>query len=361
MKILYISPENTVGLLPIWKKAHEERGNTCEIITLYQSKQFSDNGICLNLPMINTGLIYRTARHLYYKMFRNHQGDYRELSGFPPTWSPAGIIDRTYINIREKIWKKSIEQAIVKYNLMDYDIYHLEWGLEFYRNGSFIKQLKKHNKKIVCSYHGQDMRTRGVIEPIDKLSDLNITSEFDLLPKHPNIKHLPLPFNVDNVKKRENNSNQIVICHAPTNRYYKGSKKIISICQQIESENKNIKFILIENKSHNEVMKIKSQCDIHIDQIGDRGGWGFGMSSLEAMSMGLCCMTQMDKCAPYMKDHPFIDVNEKNIKAEIELTIQNPDLIQQKKGESLKWVKENHSYNKVIDRLYDLYQESGII
>ena len=39
MKILYISPENTVGLLPIWKKAHEEIGNTCEIITLYQSKQ----------------------------------------------------------------------------------------------------------------------------------------------------------------------------------------------------------------------------------------------------------------------------------------------------------------------------------
>ena len=54
-------------------------------------------------------------------------------------------------------------------------------------------------------------------------------------------------------------------------------------------------------------MKIKLQCDIHIDQIGDRGGWGFGMSSLEAMSMGLCCMTQIDKCAPYIKDHPFID------------------------------------------------------
>ena len=46
---------------------------------------------------------------------------------------------------------------------------------------------------------------------------------------------------------------------------------------------------------------------IHIDQIGDRGGWGFGMSSLEAMSMGLCCMTQIDKCAPYIKNHPFIE------------------------------------------------------
>ena len=56
MKILYISPENTVGLLPIWKKAHENMGNQCEIITLYKSKQFQDNGICLNLPMIQMNL-----------------------------------------------------------------------------------------------------------------------------------------------------------------------------------------------------------------------------------------------------------------------------------------------------------------
>ena len=361
MKILYISPENTVGLLPIWKKAHENRGNKCEVITLYKSKQFQDNGICLNLPMINTGWLYRSARHAYYKIFREKSGDYRELSGFPPKWEPAGIMDRAYINIRDRIWGKSVEEAIVKHNLFDFDVYHLEWGLEFYRSGSFVKRLKDKNKKIVCSYHGQDLRTRGVVEIIDRYSNLNITSEFDLLSKHPNIKHLPLPFNINDIPRVKNNSNQILICHSPTNRYYKGSEKIISVCKKIESENKNVKFILIENKSHEDVMKIKAQCDIHIDQIGDRGGWGFGMSSVEAMAMGLCCMTQIDKCEIYLDNHPFININESNMRTVVESTLQNLELIKQKKNEALSWVKENHSYDKVIDKLYNLYQESGVI
>ena len=42
---------------------------------------------------------------------------------------------------------------------------------------------------------------------------------------------------------------------------------------------------------------IKKTCDILIDQIGDSGGWGYGMNSIEAMALGLCCMTQMnDRC-----------------------------------------------------------------
>ena len=32
MKILYISPENTVGTMSLWKKAHELKGNECEVL-----------------------------------------------------------------------------------------------------------------------------------------------------------------------------------------------------------------------------------------------------------------------------------------------------------------------------------------
>ena len=37
MKILYISPENTVGTLSLWKRAHAELGNHCRYITYYPS------------------------------------------------------------------------------------------------------------------------------------------------------------------------------------------------------------------------------------------------------------------------------------------------------------------------------------
>ena len=45
----------------------------------------------------------------------------------------------------------------------------------------------------------------------------------------------------------------IRICHSPTNRYYKGSEYIIPACKQIELENENVEFVLIEDKTQKEM------------------------------------------------------------------------------------------------------------
>ena len=62
------------------------------------------------------------------------------------------------------------------FQLLDYDIFHFEWGLEFYRDGRFVEKLYNLNKPIICTYHGTDLRSRGVIPKIDKMSTLNLTS-----------------------------------------------------------------------------------------------------------------------------------------------------------------------------------------
>ena len=49
MKILYISPENTVGILETWKQAHIELGNECRYITFYKSRYNHKEDICLNM------------------------------------------------------------------------------------------------------------------------------------------------------------------------------------------------------------------------------------------------------------------------------------------------------------------------
>ena len=96
MKILYISPENTVGTLNLWKQAHEARGNECTFITLFPSKHKYDPGICLNLPLIKANSLYVKSRHFYYQLARHSRGDYRELEGYPPTWEPSSIFERGY-------------------------------------------------------------------------------------------------------------------------------------------------------------------------------------------------------------------------------------------------------------------------
>ena len=50
MKILYISPENTVGTLSLWKKEHEKNGHECKTITFFRSPKGFGEDICLDLP-----------------------------------------------------------------------------------------------------------------------------------------------------------------------------------------------------------------------------------------------------------------------------------------------------------------------
>ncbi len=355
MRILYISPLNTVGTLDLWKKFHESKGNECTYLTLYKSPLGVDNGICLNLPLIAHSKISIELRRIYYKMTRGETGEYKAKSGYPPICQNDSIFEASYFKLRDWIWSFKLEYIINKLDLASYDIYHLEWGLGLYRDARFIKNLNK--KKIICTYHGQDLRTRGVIDDIDKLSNLNITSELDLLSKHPNINYLFLPIDTQKYQPQINNDDIIRICHSPTNRYYKGSKFIIPACTKLANENENVEFVLIENKSQAETIKIKSTCDILIDQVGDKGGWGYGMSSVEAMAMGLCCATQMNQqYQKFIPDHPFININENNIYAQLYLFINNPGKILEQKKKSIDWIKKWHDIESVGSKLYEYYE-----
>lgn len=356
MKILYISPENTVGTLSTWKDFHRSQGNDCDFITFYKTPNNFDSGLCLNLPFISSNQLYRNIRSAHYKINSESKNEYSPKSGYPPTWQPNSVLEKIYFPLRDFIWSFKIEPAIKKYNLLNYDIYHFEWGLDFYRNCGFSKKLKSKNKKIICTYHGQDMRTRGVLKKLDTLSNLNLTSELDLLSKHPNLNYMFLPINVSPNLKLKKTSDKIKICHSPTNRYYKGSNKIINHCKEIAKKNKNVEFVLIENMAHDKVIEIKKTCDILIDQIGDSGGWGYGMNSIEAMALGLCCMTQMnDTCNKFFKNHPFININETNLIKKLDHLISNPIIIDEYKNKSIEWVAKKHDIKNVGMLLYENY------
>jgi hypothetical protein len=351
-----------VGTLSSWKQAHEAKGNECTFITLYKSKHNYDPGICLNLPLINTSSWYLRGRHRYYQIFRGEMGDYKEKGGYPPVWEPNTKLEKMYFQFRDWLWHFKVEPAIENLGLINYDIIHLEWGLEFYRNGRFVDRLEEAEKPIVCTYHGQDIRTRGVISKIDEVSSLNLTSELDLLKRHPNIKYLFLPFNSKQFSPDYHVHDKIRICHSPTNRYYKGSEIIIPICETIARENKNVEFILIENKPYDETLRIKKSCDILVDQVYNRGGWGYGMNSVEALSMGLCCVTELiDEYVKFIPDHPFVNVNENNVYDTIKSLINNREVLLDHKKKSREWAIKHHDLHNTGKVLYQYYQERGII
>jgi len=360
MKILYISPENTVGTLSLWRQEHISRGNVCRTVTFFRSPKNFEEDICLDLPFNFTTPILSRLRNIVYQAYRGHEGYFKEKTGFPPQWEPEGLIDNSFLKLKDLIWRPKIEEAIEKFDLYDFDIYHFESGMDFLKNEFFVKKLNQLRKTIICHYHGEDLRSRGIMPFIDKASKLNLTNEVDLLSKHPNINYLFLPFDTSQYKPKQKINNTLRISHAPTNRFYKGSKEIIETCRKLERQGK-IKFDLIEHLPHSFAMARKSKSDIFIDQIGDRGGWGYGMNSVESLSMGICTMTEInDSYNSFIPDHPFIAVTKDTLENKIRELINGKDIVNKYGSNGRNWVQKYHDIKQVSDVLYSYYESIGV-
>ncbi|MBN2280959.1 MAG: glycosyltransferase [Candidatus Marinimicrobia bacterium] len=354
MKILYISPENTVGTLTYWKKAHEANGHDCRYVTFFPSSSGYKEDICLHLPFLSASRRYVNFRLWFLKNVEKKE-PWKDLGGNPPVWDPPAW-QKGLFQLRELLWIPIIHHAIKKYALDEFDIIHFEWGTDFFRNGKFARKMKTKGKKIVCHYHGQDMRNRGVIPAMDELSDLNLTNELDLTHRHPNIHYLFLPYDVRSFHPKQKLNNPITICHATTNRKVKGSDKIIEVCQKLEKTH-HIRFIFIENMPHDRLLKLKAEADIYIDQITDHAP-GYGMNSLESLSMGIASVTFMNAdFQKFIPDHPFISAGEGDLEEKLIELIEDREGLWKKCVEGRNWVDQVHDYHNVVQKLYQYYHE----
>ena len=99
--------------------------------------------------------------------------------------------------------------------------------------------------------------------------------------------------------------------------------------------------------------------DIYIDQITDVG-WGYGMNSVEALSMGVVCCTKMnEEYEKFIPDHPFINVTADTLKSQLSDLIADRAKLKEKMIISKKWVFDNHDVSNVMDKLYEYYRNLG--
>ena len=354
-KILYIAPENVVGNLNLWQKIHRSRGNECRYITYFPSVFGFPDDICLNLPLVAPQLWFLKFRKWIYS--RDGGPDPTvELDGIPPIWQPGSRLISTFFKGRDRLWRYWVEPAIQHYNLLDFDIIHLETGLEFYRNGSFVQRAVDRGIPVLNTFHGIELRHRGVIPAIDEHIRMNFTSELDLLIRHPKIRYLFLPADLHQFRPNNELHDPITICHATRNRHFKGSDQIIAVGRKLEEE-MGIRFLLIENCSHDETLRLKQQADIYIDQITNVAP-GYGMNSIEAMAMGQVCCANIDtEYQAFLPDHPFVHVTPESLETKLRELLADPKNLGRLAQRSKNWVGQRHSLQAVGDQLYQYYQE----
>jgi hypothetical protein len=357
LKVLYLRTENSSGTLSLFVEGHRRLGTTARYVTLFPTAEGFAEDICLDLPLTPKTKAFRKTKSLLI----DKQALYQDAPGHPPVWKPS-LGKEIFFRLRDQVWRRAINKAVKKHELYDYDIYHLEGGHGFFRTMAWpFDELKQEGKHIIANYHGVDMRTRGVFPWIDDLVDVNLTSEVDLLEKHSNIQYLYLPYDVNQHQPRKKLNDPIRICHATRDRYWKGSDVIIEAGRKLEQSH-GVEFVLIENQSHEETLKIKAECDIYIDQVANLGGWGYGMNSVEALSMGLCCCTNLlPEYETFLGEHPFINVQGKSLYSDLISLVSDHKLIEQKQKDGRAWVEKTHDINAVMTSLYRIYQKMGWI
>ena len=359
MKILYISPEHISGTLPLFCEAHKSKGNYARYVTMFPTRYDFPEDMAMNLTLYPDKNWIKKGRAFVQKM-RGTQGDYRP-EGKPPIWEPGGKLEKLFFEFRDSMIENSVYDFMDSHGLWDYDLYHYEQGLDFFRDSRVLKKLKANGKKVACFYHGTDVRNRGVIKEFHKLSDLNLTSELDLLEMYPGIKNLFLPIDTTKIQPIPHENEKIKIAHAARLRYAKGTDYIIEVVKKLE-EKYPVELVLMENITHEKCIEIKSTCDIYIDQIADKGGWGYGMSSVESLAQGLATCTYLnEKYIEFIPDHPFINVNYENLESELVKLILDKDYRNNAAINGREWVVKTHDINKVGDKLYEYYKETGII
>jgi hypothetical protein len=234
--------------------------------------------------------------------------------------------------------------------------------MDLYRDVKFAKKLKENGKKIVCCYFGSDLRSRGIFKDLDEISDLNLTVEFDHQFIHPAINYIYFPFDTESYSFKINRNKILKIIHSPTNRLFKGTDKIIPVIEDLKKEIK-IDFILAENMDRNSVLKLKSECDLAIDQVGGLfGGTGYGKNSIENLSMGIPTITEFtDEYLNFINNNPFIHTNIENLRETIINLNNNRETLENLAINGRKWVENTHSFEVVNRSLTELYSKYEIL
>ncbi len=326
---------------------------------MFENKFDFPEDMTMNLPLYPDKEWIKKGRSFIQKM-RGTAGDHRP-EGHPPVWKPGGKLENMFFEFRDSLIENKVYKFMETNGLWDYDIYTYEQGLDFFRDSRVLKKLKSMGKKIVCFYHGNDVRNRGVIKEFHKLSDLNLTSELDLLEIYPGIKYLFLPVDTAKIKPVQHENEKIKIAHATRSRYTKGTEHIISIVHTLEKK-LPVELVLMENTPHDKCMEIKSTCDIYIDQLADKGGWGYGMSSVEALAQGLAVCTYLnEKYLEFIPENGFVNVNYENLESKLEHLITDSNYRKEMSEKGRQWVIKTHDINVVMEKLYEYYEQAGFL
>ena len=360
MKVLHVAPLNVAGVPYNMVDMQRRFGADARLVTLHKNVLTFPEDISLNLPLPRNPLAnwWRSTKRA---TIQQSGGVGSSPQSLPLLHGPKNIIEAAYFKFDDLRRHRTVQEAITEYGLDEYEIIHYDGGLDFFRDARVARRWKQEGKKIVCHYMGSDLRVRGIDPVMNELSDLNLTNESDHLLLHPEIHYVYIPFDVSPYSVRQHENKRLRIVHAPTSRSMKGTELLLPVIEAVKKV-RDIDFVIIENKPHEEVIRMKETCDLAIEQVGNFGGTGYGRNSLETLALGIPTITEMTPdYVAWLPENPFVLATPKTLFERLVELIDNPLLRFETSARGRKWVEKYHSYEAVHKKLMDLYREHDIV
>lgn len=342
MRILHIAPENFAGIPIRLVKEELSMGHESRLITLMRSPQGYDEDICLELPLLRNSAL-SSLRSLFsaHTVIDSAKRKTSQLH----FWKPSTFLQRSFHRFRDFLWEATVISTIEQLGgLESFDLIIADGGHDLFKVKEFIT---KSTAPIVSIYYGSDLRTRGAFEHIYTASMASFTFEFDHTLFDSSQNFLFFPYDTLSSKKYSKQSSEFIISHSPTNRKAKGTDRILEVLETLQSQF-TFSIDLIEGVSFEESIQRKANSSLFIDQIGELG---YGVSSLEAISLGV--PTAVELLPDFEKtigNHPFFAIRSDTLVEDLTSairTIQN-GLYDANKG--IEWVRNMHSTTSVVSK-----------
>ena len=231
------------------------------------------------------------------------------------------------------------------------------------RSTDYIKWKEKNIEKYLGGEKGLPQPRawqKKLVRDAEKFADSVLVSTPDLTEIIPSAHYYPVMLDVDKFLEElsgtwaeEKKENEIVILHAPSNIFMKGTRLIHDSLKKISRESRhNIRLVLPAEKmldnpkiysvSRYELYKLYKEADIIIDQM--LIGW-YGLQSVEAVAAGkpIVCFIEEHLKKYLFPGCPIIIADKNNFEARLESCIENIIAGNKPGASGLDWVRKYHS------------------